>query len=1197
MSTSFFYLPGTRSAQSVSQYTRRKRTKKIRELLAAGLPEAIEADLFKSKLAVVAMGPEDLPVEASDQSPSLVFRKPVVFACGKLWIDASFDEQPEHLRASFFSAAGISAFALREDFKELENAVSRQVKLQADEAADKDNIMRRTRNRSLMVGLSLLEAFAEEAFLSLGGSFSEVAARFGSAPHRLPQADGLVEEVLLAAWKNILQFVQSEKCPAPVKPLEHPFVSSRLSLTQTYEWPTWVELLEQDDPGSRKHGLYIPERLPADKEFPHRVHYDPRTWNLSSLDSVTAAAPTPIRIDSSKALTTRHYWEKHAEKWPFGGVALYAMHRSGGISRGGRLPRRTHNFCTCYLPAPADPDISPKQALTGIPAIKSPKNTKVVEICAAESANSFTSAWLELKTPYGRVHAICSSWLDQGEMLRLHEPYKAVLGFWVTKIEKIAPQGASSAGVYDMQDAADSGLKSGKMLMRFYAGKRGERTLFGKKRMQTLLARMQPGDKDSEIYLAVSEEHLLESGLAEGDFFQAQGYFIVESFAPLEPFAECLGVHERLNPTLMAQHLPFAASGNFNEKDSRFLSLTFKYALADDFVHLLTLPPQKEPGLTQPSCVRLFDEILAKNISAGQHAAFNVIAVAGLEGRFLAPDMTRAAACWFAHHGTNPGALFLAVKPLLAQSELWELDRKSLSKVEQAVSLASHGENTLNPARVFMARIIDQDPFKRRIKHKHALPDSLLDKYNATLKNYEIALYLNSAYALWGPDVWKSTFEERLETYVSRAVAGGIAEICSLIAMLSAESGLLVTEFFRFWALPGRIHDNTRRDFRQTALAALKLKKWLSEQITSAPNHRFLSSQAAFDTSSLGSDEDVLELVKDFDLWGYLGCRPFLCTKPIMEQHTINLENDQSGRLFFWFVMLTTRFMKRHPGLGPFDVSSSMRQEIAERVHKETVFVLSHSTPFIPELPSMHYGHVSPVDGLIVRYGAAQEPLQDASFLSIMPPPLDNMSEDSEQAEGIDFMEGELIQPVGIPYFSESCACNFRILSAAATNDELCGNLSVFLCDEHDRSGPVVNFLDIFWPYMKTAYSSLDVWKGQFYCVCSQLSVLLDDGPSDIPVEQTLFWDPDQPVCLIAAGTLTNRINNWGEVAGVSFDQIRVKIAALEGIVQNAELIAYHPSAARSDRVKVGSRVFFKGLCYGYVTEAVSLKSRKMMLN
>ena len=105
MSTSFFYLPGTRSTQSVSQYTRRKRTKKIRELLAAGLPEAIEADLFKSKLAVVAMGPEDLPVEASDQSPSLVFRKPVVFACGKLWIDASFDEQPEHLRASFFSAA------------------------------------------------------------------------------------------------------------------------------------------------------------------------------------------------------------------------------------------------------------------------------------------------------------------------------------------------------------------------------------------------------------------------------------------------------------------------------------------------------------------------------------------------------------------------------------------------------------------------------------------------------------------------------------------------------------------------------------------------------------------------------------------------------------------------------------------------------------------------------------------------------------------------------------------------------------------------------------------------------------------------------------------------------------------------------------------------------------------------------------
>ena len=132
---------------------------------------------------------------------------------------------------------------------------------------------------------------------------------------------------------------------------------------------------------------------------------------------------------------------------------------------------------------------------------------------------------------------------------------------------------------------------------------------------------------------------------------------------------------------------------------------------------------------------------------------------------------------------------------------------------------------------------------------------------------------------------------------------------------------------------------------------------------------------------------------------------------------------------------------------------------------------------------------------------------------------------------------------------------------------------------------------------MKTAYSSLDVWKGQFYCVCSQLSVLLDDGPSDIPVEQTLFWDPDQPVCLIAAGTFTSRINNWGEVAGVSFDQIRVKIAALEGIVQNAELIAYHPSAARSDRVKVGSRVFFKGLCYGYGTEDVSLKSRKMMLN
>ena len=163
-----------------------------------------------------------------------------------------------------------------------------------------------------------------------------------------------------------------------------------------------------------------------------------------------------------------------------------------------------------------------------------------------------------------------------------------------------------------MQDAADSGLKSGKMLMRFYAGKRGERTLFGKKRMQTLLARMQPGDKDSEIYLAVSEEHLLESGLAEGDFFQAQGYFIVESFAPLEPFAECLGVHERLNPTLMAQHLPFAASGNFNEKDSRFLSKGYSAYIncpwdEKDIGRKIPLATLDKPYTIKSSDVRVYD--------------------------------------------------------------------------------------------------------------------------------------------------------------------------------------------------------------------------------------------------------------------------------------------------------------------------------------------------------------------------------------------------------------------------------------------------------------------------------------------------------------------------------------------------------------------------------------------------------------
>ena len=1197
MSTSFSYLPATRSSLFTSPHLRRKCTKMVRELLSAGLPETLQGKLFKSKLAVVVMGPEDLPVQASDQSPSLVFRKPVVFALGKIWIDASFHNQPEHLRASFFCAAGISAFAMRPDLKELKDKVARRVELEADDCFSENNIMRRTRNRSLMTGLSLLEAYAQEVFLTQAGTFSKLTARFGTNLCEMPQPQDLAQEVLLAAWNNILQFAETEKCPAPVTPLAHPFASSRLSLEQTYRWPTCDDLLEQDDPGCCNRPLCIPERLAADKFFPNRIVFDPRTWNLSSLDSVTSAAPLPLIIDTEMPFETKYYWERCAQSWPFGGVALYAMHRSGLSPIKDKGSRHTHNFCTCYLPTPANPSVPPKQALPAIPAIKSPKNTKVVEICAAQTANAFTSAWLELKTPYGAVHAICSSWLDQGEMLRLHEPYKAVLGFWVTDIEKVASGKNAAPGVFALDDDDGDALKSGKMLVRFYAGKRGERTRFGAKTMQTLLARTEPGAKDSEIYLAVNEKKLLQSGVAEGDFFQAQGYFIVESFAPLETFAESLGLHERLVPAMIPERLPFENSPEIKEDARDFLGRLFKNAVAEDLLDLFA-EQQSRSAFTQPCCVRSFDEVLAQSLSAGQHAAFNIAAKAGIAEACLAPDMINAAAFWFAHHGTNPNALFLSVLPLLAHAEIWELDKKTLSKVREAAALACRSSETINDARVLLARVLDQASQKRkRSSAAYSPTQALLFEYFSHAGRHELTQYLQSAYGIWGKDVWKTTFEERLKKYVSLAADGGIAYINCLIAMLAAESGLLGTDVLRFYSLPGRMHDETRRDLRLTTIAALKLRQWMYEQTGATNDLKNLHELAVFDASSAGSEEQVRELIENFDLWKYLDCRPFSCSRPLLEQNLSTFDDDQSGRNYFWNLMLSISFLKENPPVDPSKASPELKAEITERVRKEAFFVISHSTPFIPDLASMQYGKVSAEDGFIMRYGDSKEPLQDAAMLSILLPDPQALTQDFADDDEADFEEDEQMQPVGIPYFSQSTECTIRLAAAAQTSDGACGNLSSFLCDENISSAMMLHFVDIFWPYMKRAYNALDVWKAQVYCVCVQLSAVKDAPPSNLDKRQTLAWNPHQPSCMLAVGTVTSKICNWGEVAGVSFDQLRIKVAALEGLVQDAEIVAYHPSAARSDEIQVGTSVFFHALCYGYVTEAAELNSRNMLLN
>ncbi len=1235
------------------------------------MPEKLRRALA-SRIKVVP-GFDAMPGAVRTAQIRTVFQKAVWHYDGLFWVNALVGEAGEHLRAALLSTA---AFGLDPDdivAQSLAHEVADRVKIEADRADIEDNICRRARARSIMLDIPEIEAFCEECFVKAQADFSLLEKAFGTfkktgenaaaAPltcrdgSRLFPEGGLEERVLSFAWHALLNCTKLLKSPAHIEAAAAPLVRAvidygakardfdpaplpRVKGARIHD-PYW-EKKAKEGPAA----LHRFRRVPSSpKRRPLSALYDPLTQHLGSGDTTSAIFTDELDFDHVGAIATPADLE-HAlsHEMPVGEIVLLSS--SDGLAASRQHAKVSRTYATLYVPAFFSRVGPTHRTLTPIPAVVSESVPHTLQIESARATQNLAAVWLTVKSEaFGKITALCTSWIDQCLKLRLNTPYRAHLALWATHIEKIEPAEGETVKTGVVSFDPDTYETT----VRLYAGKPGVRTKPAATVMQVMHARVSTKRNTPGIDLAVEARELARAGIANNALIEVRGYLLCQNFLTPEAletnaFADTIESRRRIPSAFLPKDLPraedlwkkacaacgmpeddpdaasFDSSKLFREftpdpadkapeairgsyvlNDStcsgvepEFLPAIKKLARAQALEgalkgdawllsHFLFEAARGDARYRAAGLSLLLDAILAQALASGSEAAYEVMAGAAARNCLFAEDLFLRATHWFAEHCLNGRALALRVKLMLGDTDFSELPEEGQSLAGIFVFQAAGG--SADPRVLpLLARTTSMGCYGGTLN-----PDYALMYLRVSCRYRQIALYLEACFQLWGSKMWELTFEERLKALVDRAATGQVQDVVFLVTALEVESGFPTHDIDDYMMLPGPVNDETRPPRIKLAIAAMRLRRWVGE---SSHNTRTLSTLESLingDWRVLGSRDEVEHAVNSFDLWAFLGRELRTRGRELLESAE-KTDIEQLGHAAFWGWLLDKSYLDAHPGADldrMIEKDPQGVEQARQSMMSQTEFIFAHSTPFVPQLPATENEDLS-YAGMIMRYDTLDAPLDKAALLWTLYVPSDIASDKTVP-----------LPPCG-PYFSEATRARLSPLSLLTEEDESSGCPRVQFVDNKGQASNLLCFYDIFWPYACQLYKSAEIFEARLYIVgrTALWTECDEDDKNDEDEDPTGALFGGRIKCSVRGlATIVSFERDWCEIAGISFDKLLLKVKGFENILENSTFVLYQASFSRDKNTDVGSEIIFSGILYGYMYKTDDTQAKRMMLN
>ena len=1256
MSTSLQHLPRpvlSQLARAARGQSEQPAPERALRALFAQLPSPILRRLFSLRKGTIRLVPSRsiLPPEASCTHAGRVFAPPAVCFRDRVVVDIGSPATAGRMAASILSAAGIASASEAPLVKRLQLRAFQVMQACACRGGSRGEFWRRVRSRMIAAGITPAEALVEEAFAALDFDFSRLEAlrpqnlrriQSGGASH--PEMDGLGLEEPLAvtalalAWRSMLRLQGRAKRTLPWSRCRISAGSARAARREVFLMRLGIDC-EGDRPfaadvfdhpqlaasttplrvpgpgdfwpgadfgGNMVQGLYFP-RIPTPELRAGKTYfYDPATTSLGGRDFCQPfSSNTQIRLGAPGREIDIEAFEGLCRQ-PASEIALFELPsenlQKDGSARGSHpVPALLTAACFCKGSAS-------KMTLPPIPSLRFHDLQTGILIESVRSTNHPALPAMRLRMhALGVVDALCSSWVDQCEKLRLNTPYRASLSFWASRIE---PAASSCSGARTGVLRRNPGTAQSELY--FLAGAVAGKARIAKGVMVLLEARLDAAQKLPDTYVVVSEALLKKLDVKPGAPLLARGVFVCENFTRTSGF---MTTGEELNQIPRAFLPPAAGEPRRRRRPSiapserlmtpqgispdnrrmmRRRSFTELEARArtGDTASLMMLY-KRLPNARRTQAARSLslevDRIVVHALACGSEGAYEVLAASGMCRTVLGPDLAGCARRWFLCHGRSARAIVEDAAP-----EFFALLKDKGDRGARALRAAELTERIEQAAwylgdmraMPFFARLLDyaealQRPGALRKDEPLNLMSSM--SYNMLKMMYDEKLadlagaYVTSCYERFGRRTWETTFAERLSSFVEEAAAGPLENILAIASMLDMEGGALGGDFEAFVMRPGLIEDETRPDNRTLRIAAMKLMRWFHQKMQAPALAEDLDFLSEGDWRQLGSQDEVLSEIQHFDLWGFLGRELKNESLPLAET-AIAVEREQLLYGLFWSILYLEKEAdeQKKTGIGGGGAASA-----GSVIASQVTFILSHCSSFYPVLPSTQDIELSETVP-IMRYGPLDAPLERSALFVTLPATLP-----SEKS-------GTVMElPSGLPYFSETTAASALLLEAAASrgafND---GGLRVQLLSPGGEPGLPLAFTDICWTCLEDEYKCLQACTVRFYVLAAEFTALS-------PEQHHEPWTPSTNnfSLLSFVGQVKSVQTDWTAIAGVSFDRCQMYVPELDGIVENGIVEVYWHSKNRPKQRTLRGMLRVSGFVYGYVESLDRESERKRKLN
>lgn len=662
-------------------------------------------------------------------------------------------------------------------------------------------------------------------------------------------------------------------------------------------------------------------------------------------------------------------------------------------------------------------------------------------------------------------------------------------------------------------------------------------------------------------------------------------------------------------------------------------------------------PLFREPRLSELAVDA--DLAAATALGRGAEGAFEVVSGFGARNRIISSELYARAAQWFSQHGRSARGTINLAAPLLDAAGRRTL---SVTELDLLVRIATHAVVGCHDARgsLLLLRLLDEarsryqtwcDAAADAKEHMTEREERLLYKLAQTDDTVRLGLLRSTAFdkraqltglyaaacgEAFGDEIWTCTFEERLKAIVARAAQGGMSELFLLGLMLEIEGGFISSGIDEFCQRPGLVDDPTRPAMWELALAAMKLRRWFAEKTHDGRRQRSLTLLLMGDCRWLGKPEEVNNSLNHFDLWRFLGRELRLANIRLID-HARVLKGNGTGRHGFWASLeseATENYWRDHPDISefPLDENGEGFWKVPTNTLSQALFICQHSTPFIPDIPSVRDVEPTLDNGMLVRYDTIEAPLERGALLINLKPrnipgheagPEAEASDASASSGSSDATDSSATAPEGTdedhagndeeygsfmglppayPYFGIARNAKAQLLELYTDEEKASACLAVNLMSRSGGKLMELVFLDIFSSFLIDKYKALDECEIRFY----MMGILrLDDteySPETMPRWRG-FTTPSRPCYLEYGGRIRAHERDWTTIAGVKFDRFEIEVEELKDFVDDGLMIFYQPSYLREKDSVVGRTTWFSGFVYGYVDEFDLTTSRNMKLN